>query len=51
MAKSNFNPQFIVVKRYFDQGLWTELQVKKAVKIGKITPEEFTEITGNPYTE
>jgi hypothetical protein len=36
------------VKGYYDRGLWGIAKVRKAV--GKwITPEEFEEITGEPY--
>ena len=36
------------VKNYYDRGLWDISKVRKAV--GKwITPEEFEEITGEPY--
>lgn len=36
------------VKGYYDRGLWDITKVRKAV--GKwITPDEFEEITGEPY--
>lgn len=39
---------FEKVKSYYETGLWDISRVKKAV--GKwITPEEYEEITGEPY--
>lgn len=36
------------VKRYYEQGLWTKEMVYNVV--GRwITPEEYEEITGEPY--
>ena len=35
------------IKRFYDQKLWTEKQVRDAVTVGKITAEEFEEIVGN----
>lgn len=43
--------QFKVVQNNFRRGLWTIETVKKAVKVGKITAEQFKEITGEDYTE
>lgn len=40
---------FEKVKNYYDKGLWNEYRVSEAVKKGWITPEEYEEITGNPY--
>lgn len=40
---------FKIVKRYFDKGLYSVEDVKKFVLAGKITDEEFTEITGEEY--
>ncbi len=37
------------VKRYFDMKVWTERMVYNAVGKAWITPEEYTEITGEPY--
>ena len=37
---------FMKIKEYFSMGLWDELKVRNAVAKGKITPEEFKEITG-----
>jgi len=37
------------VKRWYDMGMWNETRVRNAVKMGWITEEEFTEITGQAY--
>lgn len=41
---------FDKIKRFYDMGLWTVKQVHQAVEKGLITPEEFEEITGEPYS-
>ena len=42
------SPNFEKVKNYYDEGLWSIERVYNAV--GKwITPEEYEEITGEPY--
>ena len=42
------SPNFYKVKDYYGRGLWSKERVYNAV--GKwITPEEYTEITGDPY--
>lgn len=38
------------IKKYFDTGLWTLQMVKNAVKKGKISEEDFFEITGIEYS-
>lgn len=43
--------KFAKVKRYYDKGLWTKAMVRDAVIHGWITPEEYLEITGEPYEE
>ena len=40
---------FELVKRNFDQGLWTEQMVRLAVKKGVISKDQFKEITGKDY--
>lgn len=40
---------FDIVKRNFDQGLWTVQMVRLAVRKGVITKEQFKEITGRDY--
>jgi len=41
--------RYELVKGYYDDGLWTEAQVRNAVVKGWITEEEFKTITGNTY--
>lgn len=40
---------FEKIKRYYDNGFWTKKMVKNVVVKGKITAEEYEEITGDPY--
>ena len=40
---------FKIVKRYYDKGYYTKENVATFVKAGKITPEEYKEITGEDY--
>lgn len=42
---------FKLVKRYYEKGYYTVDDVKKFVIAGKITEEEFKEITGVDYNE
>lgn len=37
------------IKYFFDKKLWNIAQVWDAVQCEKITQEEFTKITGEPY--
>lgn len=37
------------IKRNYDRGLWSKAMVKVAVVKGVITPEQYTEITGDTY--
>ena len=37
------------IKCYYEKGLWTERMVRDAVRRGKITAAEYTEITGLQY--
>lgn len=39
------------IKRWYDLGVWNAKKVHDAVKAGKITPEQYKEITGREYTE
>ena len=43
------SPMFNNIKKWYDDGFWPISWVRSAVVKGKITPEEFTEITGEPY--
>lgn len=40
---------FAIVKRYYDKGIYSNEDVKKFVLAGKITPEQYKEITGEEY--
>lgn len=40
---------FDKIKKYYDKGMYTDQDVKTFVECGKITPEEFTLITGVEY--
>ena len=37
------------IKYYYDYGFWNKAMVRNAVVKGKITEEEFKEITGEDY--
>lgn len=37
------------VKLWYSMKMWNETRVRNAVKMGWITKEEFTEITGKDY--
>lgn len=41
--------KFDTVKRYYTLKVWDVERVRNAVVKGWITPEEFTEITGQQY--
>ena len=40
---------FARIKRFYDLGLWTIEQVREAVQFGRITAEQYKEITGEDY--
>lgn len=40
---------FDKVKKFYDAGLYTKSMVADFVKRGKITPEQYEEITGEKY--
>ena len=40
---------FEKIKKFYEKGLWNDRMVADAVKKGKITEEEYKEITGNEY--
>lgn len=42
---------FETIKGYYAKELWTADMVKNAVVKGKITPEQYAEITGVKYTK
>lgn len=41
--------KFEKVKKYYEEGLWNETQVRNAVVKSWITAEEFALITGHAY--
>lgn len=47
---SGHSPKYDLVKNYYDKGLWDINRVHKAVEKNWITKNEFTEITGEPYS-
>ena len=42
---------FEKVKKFYDMGLYTKEQVAQFVEKGKLTPEEYEQITGEVYAE
>lgn len=40
---------FARVKKYYDMGIYSKEDVAVFVETGKITPEQYEEITGDPY--
>lgn len=40
---------FNLIKGYYNDNLWNKAQVWDAVSKGKITQEQYSEITGEPY--
>lgn len=43
--------KYAKVKKYYDSELWDIHRVHDAVVHGWITPDEYLEITGEPYEE
>ena len=43
--------KFNLVKKYYEQGLWSKKRVRDAVLKGWITADEYKEITGEEYEE
>ena len=37
------------IKYWYDHGLWSKAMVANAVVKGKLTDEQYEEITGEPY--
>lgn len=37
---------FAIVKRYYDRGIYDKADVAKFVKAGRLTDDEYTQITG-----
>lgn len=40
---------FLKIKKWYLQGFWTKAMVANAVEKGKITAEQYQEITGEAY--
>ena len=40
---------FTIVKRYYDKGIYTAEDVAVFVRVGRLTPEQYQEITGEEY--
>ena len=40
-----------IVKRYYERGIYGNEDVAKFVKAGKLTADEYKEITGEDYVE
>ena len=40
---------FEKIKKWYESGMWTKKQVRNAVIKGKITEDEFIEITGEAF--
>ena len=38
-------------KRFYENGFWTKKMVATLVYYGKLTPEEYEEITGETFVE
>jgi len=43
------SPKFELVKKYYDDGLWSKTAVKNAVIKNWITSSEYEEIVGEPF--
>lgn len=41
---------FEKIKKYYEKSLWTKEMVRNGVVKGKITAEQYREITGEEYT-
>lgn len=40
---------FEKIKKWYESGMWNKKMVRNAVLKGKITEDEYTEITGEEY--
>ena len=40
---------YVIVKRYYDKGFYSKEDVARFVVAGKITAEEYEQITGETY--
>ena len=46
---NNHSPYFALAKKKYDSGAWPISTIRMMVEAGRITAEEFTEITGQEY--
>ena len=42
---------FKIIKRYYDRGIYSKENVRVFVESGKISKEQYKEITGEEYIE
>ena len=47
--KTTHSPEYDTIKFFYDHNLWDISKVHKAVEKGRITAEEYKEITGEDY--
>lgn len=43
------SPRYYDLRRHFENGLWADVSLRKAVVVGWITEEEYENITGKEY--
>lgn len=43
------NTAYEMAKKYYDEGLWPKKYLKALVKKGKLTADEYKDITGDDY--
>jgi uncharacterized XkdX family phage protein len=49
MAKKSHSKDFDKYKERYDRGGCTKAQLRRIVELGRLTPEEYEEITGEKY--
>ncbi len=49
MAKATHSKLFEMYKERYDKGWCSKEQLAEIVKLGRLTPEEYKEITGEDY--
>lgn len=49
MAEKTHSKMFAKIKYYYEEGFWKKFMVYNVVAKNAITPEEYEEITGEPY--
>lgn len=49
MAEKTHSKMFTKIKYYYEEGFWKKFMVYNVVAKNAITPEEYEEITGEPY--